>query len=141
MTVTVRLSEPLRSKAGARQVRLVLPVEHASLAQVLDELARQCPAIAADLRQPADALDANYTIFHNVRVVHFAEQGNIQLRDGDELSIFLPMVGGQWSLDATMSPKATRRGEVAPNGRVKPDHGCDQLPEKGRNHRMQGAPP
>ncbi len=94
MTVTVKLSEPLRSQAGARSLQVPLPGDQASLAELLEELLHRCPALAGDLGQPDAVLDEHYTIFHNIRVVHFADRGRIQLQDGDELSIMLPMVGG-----------------------------------------------
>ncbi len=94
MIVNVRLAEPLRSKAGARLVKLSLPSSSSSLKTVMAELIKQVPALAPDLAHPAEYLDANYTAFQNIRVVRFADQEQVQFKDGDELSIFLPLVGG-----------------------------------------------
>ncbi len=94
MHVTVRLSEPLRSLAGNREIVLSLPANTAGLSDVVAELLRSRPELAADLDRPAEALDANYTVFHNGKVVHFADRADVGFQDRDELSIFLPMAGG-----------------------------------------------
>jgi hypothetical protein len=62
---------------------------------VLSELSRQCPGLADELDKTASLVDANYCAFHNIRMVQFVDADKEAFHDGDELSIYLPLVGGQ----------------------------------------------
>jgi molybdopterin converting factor small subunit len=95
--ITVRLGAPLSQVVGETKVQLAL-AEGASLADLLEQLRDRSPAFEAGLmgeglRRPSDRV--LYTLFCNARPVPFERAAQTQLRDGDQVYIFLPVGGGQ----------------------------------------------
>jgi molybdopterin converting factor small subunit len=96
MKVTARLGAPLSQVVGESKVILTVP-EGATVADVLDELKARYPDFEAGLkgkglRKPLDQV--LYALFVNARPVRLEEAGATPLRDGDRLSLFLPVAGG-----------------------------------------------
>jgi molybdopterin synthase sulfur carrier subunit len=94
--ITVKLGAPLSQIVGEGKVILTLP-ESATVADVLDELRRRSPDFEAGLkgkglRTPLDQV--LYVLFVNARIVPLDRAGDTPLRDGDRLSLFLPVAGG-----------------------------------------------
>jgi len=96
MKVTVKLGAPLSQIVGESKVILTLP-EGATVADVLDELRGRSPDFEAGLkgkglRTPLDQV--LYVLFVNARIVSLDRAAGTPLRDGDRLSLFLPVAGG-----------------------------------------------
>jgi molybdopterin converting factor small subunit len=96
MKITVRLGAPLSQVVGETRVILTLP-EGTTAADVLAELGRRYPDFDAGLggrglRTPLDQIP--YALFVNTRPVPLDHAAGTPLRDGDRLSLFLPVAGG-----------------------------------------------
>ena len=96
MKITVKLGAPLSQVVGEGKVILTLP-EGATAAAVLAELVARYPDFDAGmkgkgLRTPLDQIP--YALFVNARLVPLDRAANTPLRDGDRLSLFLPVAGG-----------------------------------------------
>jgi molybdopterin converting factor subunit 1 len=81
MTVTVRLFARARELAGGDAVRVTLPAG-ATVGQMRERLARECPALAGLLPRCVVAVDAE-----------FAEDG-MNLRESSEVALIPPVSGG-----------------------------------------------
>ena len=96
MKIVVKLGAPLSQVVGESKVILTMP-EDANISSVLDELRARYPEFeeglrGKGLRQPFDHV--LYTLFLNARPVPFEQAENTQLRDGDQIYLFLPVAGG-----------------------------------------------
>ena len=94
MRLKVMLTEPIWRKVGAKRFEIELPGEKASVQEAFRELVRRYPALGEDLNVDADLLDSNYSLFLNDHMMRFAERDKAEVRDGDEIAIFMPMAGG-----------------------------------------------
>lgn len=96
MRITVKLGAPLSQVVGEKAAALTLP-EGATVADALEELRRRYPDFEAGLkgkglRKPLDQV--LYCLFVNARLVPLDRAADTPLRDGDRLSLFLPVAGG-----------------------------------------------
>ena len=96
MKITVKLGAPLSRVVGESKVTLTLP-EGATAATVLAELGSRYPGFDAGLkgqglRVPLDQIP--YALFVNARLVPLDRAAMTPLRNGDRLSLFLPVAGG-----------------------------------------------
>jgi molybdopterin converting factor small subunit len=96
MKVTVKLGAPLSQVVGESKVILIFP-EGATVADLLAELRTRYPDFDAGLkgkglRRPFDRI--LYQLFVNARPVPFEQAGEVRLRDGDRVYLFLPVAGG-----------------------------------------------
>ena len=94
--ITVKLGAPLSQVVGESKTSLTFSGE-ATAADVLDELRARYPGFEAGLRgkglrTPVDRV--LYSLFVNARPVRLEEAAALQLRDGDQLYLFLPVAGG-----------------------------------------------
>ena len=94
MKVTFILTEPIRSKVGAKRVEVELADESGTVDDAFAELALRYPSLEEDLGRGSDELDANYSLFVNSRLITFDKRRETPVKDGDEISILLPMAGG-----------------------------------------------
>lgn len=111
MKITVKLGAPLSQVVGESKLILTVP-EGVTLADVFDELKNRYPEFEAGLKgkglrrlapdsaargqaqESALAAGVIYTVFVNARPAPLAQAATIHLRDGDRLSLFLPVAGG-----------------------------------------------
>jgi molybdopterin converting factor small subunit len=96
MKVTVKLGAPLSQVVGESKVILIFP-EGATVADLLAELRTRYPDFDAGLKgkglpRPFDRI--LYQLFVNARPVPFKQAGEVRLRDGDRVYLFLPVAGG-----------------------------------------------
>jgi len=96
MRILVKLGAPLSQVVGEHKVVVEMPAG-ATVADLLNELSRRYPDFEAGLkgkglRPPLDR--ALYTLFLNTRPLSFERAAETPLRDGDRLSLFLPVAGG-----------------------------------------------
>jgi len=96
MKISVKLGAPLSQVVGESKVVLTLP-EGSTAAGVLAELSSRYPGFDAGLkgkglRAPLDQIP--YALFVNARLVPLDRAAATPLRDGDRLSLFLPVAGG-----------------------------------------------
>ena len=95
MKLTVLLTEPLWRRVGSKRVVVELDDnERPTLQALFGELVRQYPALGPDLERPVDELDSNYSLFVNDKLVNFSQRQQVELKDGDEVAILLPLAGG-----------------------------------------------
>lgn len=96
MKITVKLGAPLSQAVGESKVVLILP-EGTTAADILSELSGRYPGFddglkGKGLRTPLDQIP--YALFVNARLVPLDRAAATRLRDGDRLSLFLPVAGG-----------------------------------------------
>jgi len=91
ITISVKLGEPLGQKLGARKIALSLP-PGATVAQALEALEERYPSFR-DLFYE-DGPVPLYNLFLNGRLVRPEQAGEVVLKDGDKLYLFLPVAGG-----------------------------------------------
>jgi molybdopterin converting factor small subunit len=94
--IIVKLGAPLSQVIGERKVILTMP-QGVTLADVLGEMKECYPDFEAGLRgkglrRPADQVI--YSLFVNAKPVPFERAGDVLLRDGDRVYLFLPVAGG-----------------------------------------------
>ncbi|HFD39438.1 MAG TPA: MoaD/ThiS family protein [Anaerolineae bacterium] len=96
MKVTVQFGAPLSRIIGERKTALTL-AEGATVTDALDALRDRYPDFDAGLqgkglRQPLDQVV--YALFLNARPIPWERAAETLLRNGDRLSLFLPVAGG-----------------------------------------------
>jgi molybdopterin converting factor small subunit len=91
MKVLVKLGEPIWRVVGVRRLILELEGSEKTLADVLDELMRLYPDLEEELHGEADV---PYSLFLGDALVRLADVGKAKVKDGDKLSILLPIGGG-----------------------------------------------
>jgi molybdopterin converting factor small subunit len=91
MKVIVKLSEPIWRVVGVRRLILELEGSEQTVADVLDELMRLYPGFEEELHGEADV---PYSLFLRDALVRLADVGKTKVKDGDTLSILLPIGGG-----------------------------------------------
>jgi molybdopterin converting factor small subunit len=96
MRVSIRLGAPLSQVVGERKISVTLP-DGATAADLLAELTLRYPNFEAGLKgqglsKPWDQI--LYCLFLNARPVAFDRARATPLRDGDQVSLFLPVAGG-----------------------------------------------
>jgi hypothetical protein len=96
MRITVKLGEPLWRKVGQRRLELELPGEQASAAQALAALAARYPGIRDEVLPDGSSAQERlpYHLFVNHHKIPWGQAGQVMLRDGDQLVLFLIVVGG-----------------------------------------------
>lgn len=97
MRVSFKLGEPLWRAVGSREttVEFGAPgVAAATVGQALDALAAAHPEAGREMRLGSQESDFYYSLFVNDRLVLFSKRDTAMLRDGDEVSILLPLAGG-----------------------------------------------
>lgn len=96
MQVTVRVGDPLWRKLGRRRLVVDCKANEVSAAQVLAQLAAAYPEAAADILPDGTSVAERlpYHLFVNHRKVPWDQADRVWLRDGDELVLFLVVVGG-----------------------------------------------
>ena len=99
MKITFKLGEPLWRAAGKREVAGELgPSEREGLAApasvdaALNALAAAYPQMAQELH--GAQAEFYYSLFVNDRLVVFAQRDKTLLKEGDTISLFLPLAGG-----------------------------------------------
>lgn len=96
MRIVVKLGAPLSQAVGENKLIVEMP-EGATVADLLDDLRRRYPDFEAGLRGKGlrPPLDQTlYTLLLNARSLPLARAADTPLRDGDRLSLFLPVAGG-----------------------------------------------
>jgi sulfur-carrier protein len=96
MKVTVKMGAPLSQVVGEAKTSLSMP-EGATLADLLDALRARYPDFEAGLQGKGlrgTLAQMPYTLFVNARLVSFEDAASTPLRDGDRISLFLPVAGG-----------------------------------------------
>ena len=96
MQIIVKLGEPLWREFGTRRLKLEFAENHVTVAQALTMLARHNLELNGDLRP--DGLGVRdglpYHLFVNHTKVSWDEIDQVALNDGDQLALFLLVVGG-----------------------------------------------
>ncbi len=96
MKITVRFGAPLSQVVGESKHILTIP-EGATVADVLRELATRYPDFEEGLRGkglPRSLDQVVYSLFLNTRPVPLERAADTPLKDGDRISLFLPVAGG-----------------------------------------------
>jgi sulfur carrier protein ThiS len=97
MHITVRLGDPLWRKAGQRRLELEL-ADGQSVADALALVAARPAPAGAETGLPflgeTGHADLPLNLFVNRRKVPFEQAGQAVLHDGDEIALFLIVVGG-----------------------------------------------
>ncbi len=96
MKITVRFGAPLSQVVGESKCILTMP-DGATVADVLHELSRRYPDFEEGLRGkglPRLLEQVVYSLFLNTRPLPLDKAADISLKDGDRLSLFLPVAGG-----------------------------------------------
>ncbi len=91
MKITFKLGEPLWRAAGKREVAVELAAP-ASVDAALNALAAAYPKMAQELHGAQS--EFYYSLFVNDRLVVFAQRDKTLLKEGDTISLFLPLAGG-----------------------------------------------
>src|SRR5512137_1824923 len=97
MRVSFKLGEPLWRSVGAREATLEVGAPEAASAtvgQALDALAAAYPEAGKELRLGSKDSDFYYSLFVNDRLALFSKREAFTLKNGDEVSILLPLAGG-----------------------------------------------
>ena len=96
MQITVKLGEPLWREFGTRRLKLEFAENHVTVGQALTKLARHNPEPSGDLRPDGigvrDGLP--YHLFVNHGKVSWDQIDQVTLSEGDQLALFLLVVGG-----------------------------------------------
>lgn len=94
MRVYVRLFGPLRVVVGSGEIELALSGESATVAQALDGVIARYPQTRRYLRDPSGGLPPGLrALLGDVRLDD-ATALAARLRDGDDLTLLMPIVGG-----------------------------------------------
>jgi molybdopterin converting factor small subunit len=97
MQVRFKLGEPLARAVGLRQTSVetvTAPSGAVTVGDALSALVAAYPQAARELRLGTNESDFYYTLFVNDRLVLFANRDQTPLREGDVISVFLPLAGG-----------------------------------------------
>lgn len=96
MDITVRLGDPLWRHVGTRRLSLHFAPGRVALSGVLEHLRTDFPQIDQLLRQDEgrsrDGMP--YHLFLNHKKIAWDDVDRITLKDGDQIAIFLLVVGG-----------------------------------------------
>jgi molybdopterin converting factor small subunit len=95
MRVSFKLGEPLATRVGQRLVTLETELSAATVGDALAALAERYPDVGQELRLGSRDSDFYYSLFLNDRLVPFANRDRAALKDGDVISILLPLAGGR----------------------------------------------
>jgi DNA-3-methyladenine glycosylase len=92
--ISVKFGVPLWREVGARTLQLEWPEAPVSLADVMRRLHKDYPGFSAAFA--GKGLNANhpYRLFVNAHLVHLDQAKTTQLKDGDRVYVFIPVVGG-----------------------------------------------
>jgi sulfur carrier protein ThiS len=95
MRITLRLGDPLWRKVGQRRLDLEL-AEGQTAADALALFTARYPAAGADLLPDGQSAQERlpYHLFVNHRKIPWEAAGATPLRDGDQVVVFLIVVGG-----------------------------------------------
>ncbi len=93
MKVTVRLGEPLKSAVGSRKVSLEV-ADGATVADLLALLAENYPRFHHEFYERERR--AAYVLFLNEEQIGLEEAQKREIAEGDTLSIFMPVAGGEY---------------------------------------------
>jgi molybdopterin converting factor small subunit len=93
MRVSLKLGDPLWRAVGKRELTLDLP-DGSSVDDALGALASSYPDAGKEMRLGTTESDFYYSLFVNDRLVLFANRQKSPLRDGDVISVLLPLAGG-----------------------------------------------
>ena len=93
MRVTFKLGEPLWRSVGKREVA-VEAAAPATVGDALVALGAAYPQAGEELQGRGGRSDFYYSLFVNDRLVLFAQKDQAQVKDGDTISILLPLAGG-----------------------------------------------
>ena len=95
MHITVRLGDPLWRKTGQRRLELELP-EGQTVADALAIVRARYPQAGADLRPDGQSAGERlpYQLFVNHNKISWEQAGQTILHDGDQVVLFLIVVGG-----------------------------------------------
>lgn len=94
MRVYVRLFGPLRVVVGSGEVEVALSGDSATVAQALDSLIARYPQAQRYLRDPAGAMPPGLRALRGDTRLDDATALAAQLRDGDNLTLLMPIAGG-----------------------------------------------
>jgi molybdopterin converting factor small subunit len=92
--VRVKLTEPIWRTVGARETMVELPEGSHTLEEVLTELGRQHPRFAEEIYVGTGHGGYHYGLFLNEQAIGMAKRGQVDIKDGDEIFILLPVAGG-----------------------------------------------
>jgi len=93
MRITFKLGEPLWRTVGKREVAVDVPPS-ATVGHALTALATTYPAAGQELHSRDGQADFYYSLFVNDRLVPFANKDQVTVKDGDVITILLPLAGG-----------------------------------------------
>ncbi len=91
MPVSVRLPTILRSHAGGLSQ---VSAEGATVGELIDDLLRQFPGMAANLRTPEGGLHRFVNFYVNDEDIRYIDKLDTKLAPGDEVSIVPAVAGG-----------------------------------------------
>ena len=96
MRITVKLGDPLWRKVGTRRLELDLDESKATVAHALARLGALYPEAMADVLPNGKSATERlpYHVFVNSRKVPWNQLDHVPLQDGDQLILFLIVVGG-----------------------------------------------
>ena len=97
MRVSFKLGEPLWRSVGKREVTVEVGPPGAvtgTVGEALDALAAAYPEAGREMRLGTKESDFYYSLFVNDRLVLFSKRAVAPLKDGDEISVLLPLAGG-----------------------------------------------
>lgn len=96
MHITVKLGDPLWRKVGTRRLELDLDEGQNTVAHALVRLAALYPEAMADVLPNGKSATERlpYHVFVNSRKVPWDQLDRVHLEDGDQLILFLIVVGG-----------------------------------------------
>ncbi len=92
VNVKVNLTRPFSDAVGAREV--TVPMEDGTVEDVLAILVAEHPSLGGMLYEEAGELTDYVVVFVNDRPVTALEGMSTALRDGDELTVLMPISGG-----------------------------------------------
>lgn len=93
MHISLKFGDPLWRTVGQRQLNLDLP-DGATVGDALTALASAYPEAGKEMRLGTTESDFYYSLFVNDRLVIFANRQTSPLKDGDVISVLLPLAGG-----------------------------------------------
>ena len=91
MAVTVRLPTVMRSHAGGQTE---VKAEGSTIGEVVDDLIRQFPGIAANLRSPDGGIHRFVNVYVNDDDIRYKGGLEAPVNDGDQVSILPAVAGG-----------------------------------------------
>ena len=96
MRIVVRLGDPLWRKVGARRLEWHFAEDDMTAERLLAHLAAMYPEAGADIRPDGTSIVERlpYHLFINQRKIPWDQLGNVTLHDGDQVALFLIVVGG-----------------------------------------------